>query len=493
MDRFGIKDFDSLREGNQIETKSAIKGCPDLWDTYSSFANTFGGKILLGVKEEDDKSFSLSHTEDPDKVLRDFNNILNNKNKVSVNILSSGDIDVRKEGKDTIIVINVPQADRHFKPVYINGNIMSGTFKRSHEGDYHCPEYEIKAMIADSLDESSTLPFADFSSLNKETLSSYRQMFSSHSPSHPFNKLNDDDFLLHLGAASKDKDGVIKLTKSGLLMFGNEYEINNYFPKYFLDYSHFSSERMAERYDDRLESSSGDWSGNMFDFLLSSLTKIGQKMPRGFSWISHSEVRNDDIPLKRAIREAIVNALSNADFVYSEGLVIKHYPSRIVFENPGLLMMSQNKVLEGGHSDPRNPAILKMLNLLGMGERSGSGIPLIEDVLLTSGLPALTLTQSVEPDRTTLSIPLINNEKEGKIVIDSLREKLFSINLETSDSESLLAFFIKTGSTSFTRNDLASNLSISSQRASLLIRKLVDSNIVALAPFTKRGKYIVLK
>lgn len=48
--------------------------------------------------------------------------------------------------------IHVPQADYRSKPVFINGNPMKGTFKRNHEGDNHCTEDEIKAMLRDASD-----------------------------------------------------------------------------------------------------------------------------------------------------------------------------------------------------------------------------------------------------------------------------------------------------------------------------------------------------
>ena len=35
-----------------------------------------------------------------------------------------------------IIIINIPNANRQDKPVYINNNPITGTFKRYHDGDY---------------------------------------------------------------------------------------------------------------------------------------------------------------------------------------------------------------------------------------------------------------------------------------------------------------------------------------------------------------------
>ena len=47
---FDISHFDSYREDNRREVKKAKDGLPiSLWDTYSSFANCYGGVIILGV------------------------------------------------------------------------------------------------------------------------------------------------------------------------------------------------------------------------------------------------------------------------------------------------------------------------------------------------------------------------------------------------------------------------------------------------------------
>lgn len=50
---YNMQEISSYREGNRLEVKKAKGGIPNsMWETYSSFANTDGGIILLGVDEK---------------------------------------------------------------------------------------------------------------------------------------------------------------------------------------------------------------------------------------------------------------------------------------------------------------------------------------------------------------------------------------------------------------------------------------------------------
>ncbi|SCJ48541.1 Divergent AAA domain [uncultured Eubacterium sp.] len=56
-----LEDLSIYREGNRLEVKKASKGLPkSLWETYSSFANTLGGVILLGITEQEDGHFQIT-------------------------------------------------------------------------------------------------------------------------------------------------------------------------------------------------------------------------------------------------------------------------------------------------------------------------------------------------------------------------------------------------------------------------------------------------
>lgn len=72
---FDIKKFDTYKEGNRREVKRANGGLPiSLWETYSAFANSYGGVIILGVKELSDKSWKTTglRASDKEKLLDDF-------------------------------------------------------------------------------------------------------------------------------------------------------------------------------------------------------------------------------------------------------------------------------------------------------------------------------------------------------------------------------------------------------------------------------------
>ena len=91
----------ALRKGERVtlECKKAMAEVPrSLWETYSAFANTLGGLILLGVDEHSNetnvaKRYEIVGVTDAQKILTDFWNTINS-DKVNVNILTDSDVEV---------------------------------------------------------------------------------------------------------------------------------------------------------------------------------------------------------------------------------------------------------------------------------------------------------------------------------------------------------------------------------------------------------------
>ncbi len=134
---FDITKFDSYKEDKRREVKKTKDGLSrDMWETYSAFANTNGGVIILGAKELEDKNWETTglKAEDKEKLLDDLWNLLHNRQKVNVNLLREENVEEYEVSGDLIIVIYVPRAKREQKPVYINDDLFGGTFQRDDSG-----------------------------------------------------------------------------------------------------------------------------------------------------------------------------------------------------------------------------------------------------------------------------------------------------------------------------------------------------------------------
>ena len=322
MHKIDIHSLNLYHESNTIEAKKALGGLPaSLWETYSAFANTDGGIILLGVEELEDHSLNAIGLKDAAKMEKDFWNKVNNRQTVNLNLLTNKM--VRKEtvdGKD-ILVIEVPRAERTMKPIYKGQEPKNGTYRRNGEGDYLCTLEEVSAMYRDaalSSMDKKVLKEMDYSVFCQESIKSYRQVFNGLHPTHVWRDLEDEIFLRRLGAIGVADDGTLHPTSAGLLMFGYEYEITREFPQYFLDYQE-NRQMGTTRWTDRITSSNGEWSGNIYDFIYKVTPKLCSDLKVPF--VLQGMKRTDDTPLHKLIREALTNCCAHADFYGRRGLV----------------------------------------------------------------------------------------------------------------------------------------------------------------------------
>lgn len=193
---FDLSKFDEYKEDNRREVKKAKGGLPNsLWETYSSFANCYGGVIILGVAEKEDGSWVTTSLENERRLLKEFWDTINNKSKVSRNILVDKDVEIFTEERSghVIMVIHVPAAKREEKPVYLNGDMLARTFRRNWEGDYRCSEQEVKAMLRDQPEETMDMKILDdmpLEYISKQSVEAYRNRHSSYKPGHPWVKNN---------------------------------------------------------------------------------------------------------------------------------------------------------------------------------------------------------------------------------------------------------------------------------------------------------------
>jgi len=168
------------------------------------------------------------------------------------------------------------------------------------------------------------------------------------------------------------------------------------------------------RWSDRFVSSSGDWSGNIYDFYFRVYNRIAQsvKVPFALDGIS----RIDDTELHKALREALANTLINADYYGNTGVVIERNITSITMTNAGTFRIDLDEAINGGISDPRNSGLIKMFSLINIGERAGSGLPMIFKAWTGTDFAMPDITEKENPDRVCLILPV---ESLGEVGLTS--------------------------------------------------------------------------
>ena len=376
-----------LAEGENVnvEFKECGKAFPkEFWPTYSAFANTRGGWIILGVKEFRDRElpdkFQAVGIEDVEKIISELGSQLDNKQKVNKNLLTDDDVFTVDVDGAQLLVVHVPEADYLQKPIYLNGNKVDHSYKRTFEGDAHLTDEELSIMLRDAIYGESDLMLMehyDMRHIDAETLRKYRTVFNLHNPGHIYSDLNDKEFLIQLGGYVIDEtSGKEGLTMAGILMFGKGLVVRNLFPNLRMDYIDTTGieEGSAVKWIERL-TYDGRWENNLYNFISYVMAKITFGLPN--AGIIEGMVRQDDSLVNKALREGVTNSVIHADFRIEGILRIEKRGDRIELHNPGLLKLSREKIYKGRNSRSRNPKIQDMLRMIGYGDNIGSGFPLI--------------------------------------------------------------------------------------------------------------------
>lgn len=423
-----LADLPLLAETVDLECKLAHgehgKGSlpKDFWQTYSAMANAQGGVVLLGIREQAGR-FTVAGLPEPERVRQDLFNNLNNRQKVSANLLTERSVTLHQVDGQTVMAICIPPAGRRQRPVYLNGQPLGHTWRRLHDGDRLCDDETVKRMLVEQLEEERDrriLPRFDLSDIEPESLRVYRQMLRDEKPGHPYLEMPDGEFLRAIRGWRSDREsGEEGLTLAGLLMFGRWEAIQEAVPHYFVDYQERPEARTERRWVDRLVPD-GSWSGNVFDFYRRVYRKLVADLKVPFALKDGQ--RQDDTPVHQALREALVNTLVHADYTGRVSLLVVKRPDMFGFRNPGGLRLPLSQVLAGGESDCRNRLMHQMFLMIGLGERAGSGMPKILSGWQSQHWRRPLLKEKDEPEQTLLELHMLDLLPEG--VVRLLRERI---------------------------------------------------------------------
>ena len=269
-------------------------------------------------------------------------------------------------------------------------------------------------------------------------------------------------------------------------MFGDERAIIDEFPKYFLDYR----EKMSDdvRWDYRIISSEGTWSGNIYDFYFKIINKITDDLNVPFKLVNG--IRQEETRVHEAVREAVANSLIHADYRLPRGIVIEKGKTYFKISNPGSLRITREEALRGGISDPRNENIFKMFNLLGIGERAGSGLENIQLAWKEEEWLAPDLEEEFNPDRIILILRTISMLPEQSI---KLLKCVLKDKYDMLSKEEVLALVSAHQEGCVTNNRLQQLLDTHSIKSNKILSALVDKGYLEADGIGRGTKYHLSK
>lgn len=448
------KDLSNLKESKTIELKAARGGIPKtVYETFSSFANTDGGTVYLGIEEGKPNIVAGLSENACEAYKKELLLTIQNATEISLPVFGEEDIEEIPLGDGRfVLAIHVKEADRFQKPVYLNDNLPQSFIRRG-DGDFRLRQNQITSYLCDAhledLDSQPNSAGYSFNDISLSTLREYRKCLNEFSPANVYRDLDDEEFLRKTAMLVENGKGKEVLTNAAVILFTSSPFIETLFPYYVLDYQR--KEAPGSKWEDRVATDDPSWSGNAFDFFLLSLQALSPYIPSAY--VGEKNRNNGPQLMHDAVKEMLVNALSNHAFLLNGSLSVTRLPTSLVVSNNGKMLVEKEQAVIGGVSNPRNPSIMAAFRRIGASDRAGTGIPKIEDALRKNGFPPLSFVESSDPvDQTSLSIAFVSigkREEKGKAM------KLISL-LSSSDSPISMADIIRI--TGWSRSTVASLL-----------------------------------
>lgn len=371
-----IEEFEkdlAAGESITVEFKSWIK-TKDMRERISlaveeliSFANTKGGTVYFGV--EDDGTVTGCDKYDCQKIMESiydrtrpslFTEIevikYNELEVLAIKVASDGNTYATTDGKC------LKRLGKNSKPYYPDE--MSNKYSTIQN-----PDFSSQIVVESSLDD-----------VNKLEVYSLKEKLRIRDPKSTLPDLEDIAFMRDLGLVKED-GGTYKLTIAGLLFVGKETSIYQLLPQAEVIYLHYSADNLEE-YDARLD---------MRQPIISIIDRLTEKI-QNTNKIVNVQVGLFRLELvdfsEKVFQEALLNALSHRDYQNLSAVYVKHYPDKIVIENPGGFLegiTTQNIITHP--SVPRNKLIAETLQRLKYVQRTGQGVDIIFREMLSSGKP----------------------------------------------------------------------------------------------------------
>ena len=224
--------------------------------------------------------------------------------------------------------------------------------------------------------------------------------------------------------------------------------------------------------------------------------------------------RIDDTELHKALREALANTLINADYYGNTGVVIERNITSITMTNAGTFRIDLDEAINGGISDPRNSGLIKMFSLINIGERAGSGLPMIFKAWTGTDFAMPDITEKENPDRVCLMLPVESlgevgltsakcpnkNANEGSAVLineltvpdtkQAVPDTERTVPEESKEQKALILSYINDNE-NITAKIAATILNVKPRRARTILRDMQIEGIIKRVGAARSIKYVL--
>ena len=180
----------------------------------------------------------------------------------------------------------------------------------------------------------------------------------------------------------------------------------------FFDISQFDSYKEDNRRE--VKRANGGLPNDMWETYSAYANTYGGVIILGVKELDDKHWRTTGLKLKDKDK-LLANCLINTDYYGVRGVVIKKEPDKLILENPGYIRTGKEQMRKGGESDTRNKALMKMFNLINIGERAGSGVPNIFNVWEDEGWVDPVIQEKFDPDRTILTLEFKKKRSDKKV------------------------------------------------------------------------------
>lgn len=337
-------------------------------DELIAFANNKGGTLYFGVEDNGevtgcDGNYDLQniiesiHEKTRPSIFVDPEEIeYNGKKVIALTVASDGITHATTDGRC------LKRLGKNSKPFYPDE--MSNRYSEIQSSDFS------GRILSDSTEDD----------INKLEVYKLKEKLKARNPESTLADMDDIAFLRDLALVKSDS-GNIKLTVAGLLFVGKEQAINRLLPQAEVIYLHYSESNLEE-YDARLD---------MKAPIISVIDRLSEKIQDSNRIVNVQvglfRLEIVDFP-EKVFQEALLNALSHRDYQSQGAVYVKHYPDKIVIENPGAFLdgITENNIITHP-SVPRNKLIAETLQHLKYVQRTGQGVDIIFREMISSGKP----------------------------------------------------------------------------------------------------------